>query len=151
MSKKKLSAREHKALLTALGTEKATLTQLDVLISKGYVPARLKWQPDLCIIRGKDRILVHILVSSEFPAYLETAILQLGKPRFKRTYVLLLGQDIVTEAEEGMPPPKILAPIIAANVAEKALELGCALAFESEQMYLPPGLRQTVKTQLAVR
>ena len=62
----------------------ATSTNLDRLIRQGKVPKNLKWQPSLCIERGKETILVHILVSQDFPAYLESAIEGLRKGGFER-------------------------------------------------------------------
>jgi hypothetical protein len=120
-------------LVTALsGNARASITSLKSLIKNGKAPAGLRWQPDLCIRRGKTYILVHPLVAPEFPSYLEAALKQLGRARFKNTYVLLLARDIVTEAGDESPPARIAAPIVALNLAEKALSLGCALAFESE-------------------
>ena len=114
-----LSAKQRKALLTALSiSEKASNVPLETLIAKKQVPSLLKWAPDTCISRGKDNLLVHVLVSGEFPVYLEGAIAQLRHQRFKRTHVLLLARDVVAEAGDDSQRARIPAPIVALKVAE---------------------------------
>jgi hypothetical protein len=138
LKSKTLSLEQRKALLRALSrTAKASITSLQALISKRRIPARLSWRPDICIRLANTSVLVHLLVSSEFPSYLETALAQLKNSRFKNTYVLLLARDIATEGGDETPSGRIAAPLVALNVAEKAMSLGCALAFESEgRVYL---------------
>jgi hypothetical protein len=126
----------------------ARVKSLESLIRGGKVPRGLSWRPELCMARGKTAILVHPLVAQEFPSYLETALAQLRKARFKNTHVLLLARDITTEAGDENPPERIPAHIVALRVADRALTLGCALAFESEGRvftvfshgYKPPAL-----------
>lgn len=93
----------------------------------------MRWAPDVCIRRGKDNLLVHVLVSGEFPAYLEGAIAQLRKQRFKRTHVLILARDVVAETSDGSERAGLPAPSVAYKVADRALALGCALALESDE------------------
>ncbi len=134
MSKAIFSAEQRDALLAALSTsEKASIVSLKTLIAKRRVPSLLRWAPEICIRRGKDNLLVHVLVSGEFPTYLEGAIAQLKKQRFKRTHVLLLARNVIAEASEGGGQAGISAPIVALRVADRALALGCALAVESDQ------------------
>src|SRR5258707_1272909 len=132
LSRNALSPKQRFAVVAALsGPARASVTSLKSLIRKRKVPAGLSWQPDLCVRRGRNFILVHPLVAPEFPSYLEAALKQLRTARFKNTFVLLLARDIATEAGDESPPAKIAGPIVALNVAEKALSSGCALAFES--------------------
>jgi hypothetical protein len=138
LSKATLSAKQRKALLTALSlSENASSIPLETLIAEKQVPSLLKWAPDTCIRRGKDNLLVHVLASDEFPVYLEGAIAQLKHQRFKRTHVLLLARDIVAEAGDDSERARIPAPIVAVKVADRALDLGCALAVESEEKVYP--------------
>jgi hypothetical protein len=138
LNKETLSAKQRKALLTALSISvKASNVPLETLIAKKQVPSLLKWAPDTCISRGKDNLLVHVLVSGEFPVYLEGAIAQLRRQRFKRTHVLLLARDVVAEAGDDSQRARIPAPIVALKVADRALALGCALAVESDEKVYP--------------
>jgi len=132
----------------------ATSTNLDRLIRQGKVPKKLQWQPSLCIERGEETILVHILVSQDFPAYLESAIEGLRKGGFENVCVLILARDVMLEATEDAPQTPLPAPYAASEVAEKAMSLGCALAFEADRSvhlvfdgkYTPPrGCRQSGK------
>lgn len=138
MNKAALSAKQRKALLTALSiSEEASIVPLETLIRKKQAPSLLKWAPDACIKRGRDNLLVHVLVSDEFPLYLEGAIAQLNQQRFKRTHVLLLARDVVTETGDDSQRARIAAPIVALRVADRALALGCALAVESDEKVYP--------------
>jgi hypothetical protein len=138
LNKETLSAKQQKALLTALSiSAKASNVPLETLIAKKQVPSLLKWAPDTCIRRGKDNLLVHVLVSGEFPVYLEGPIAQLRRQRFKRTHVLLLARDVVAEAGDDSQRAPIPAPIVALKVADRALALGCALAVESDEKVYP--------------
>jgi hypothetical protein len=133
LKKKALSLAQRHALVTAIsGGSRPSVTSLRSLIKKKTVPARLKWQPDLCLRRGKENLLIHVLVAPEFPSYIEAVLRQLKNGRYKNTYVLLLARDIATEAGDDSPPVRMAAPVVALKVAEKALCSGCALAFESE-------------------
>jgi hypothetical protein len=138
LSKAIFSARQRDALLAALSSsEKASIVPLETLIAERRVPSRLRWAPAICIRRGKDTLLVHLLVSDEFPAYLGDAIAQLRQPRFKKTHVLLLARDVVAEGSDSNYHARIPAPIVALKAADRALALGCALAVESdEKVYL---------------
>ncbi|MGB7718346.1 MAG: hypothetical protein WBL65_00515 [Bryobacteraceae bacterium] len=138
MSKAILPAKQRNALLAALSSsENASIVPLKTLIAEGRVPSRLRWAPEVCIKRGRDVLLVHVLVSCEFPAYLEAPITQLKRQRFKRTHVLLLARDAATEAGDGNQQARVPAPIVALKVADRALGLGCAVAVESdENVYL---------------
>lgn len=134
MSKAILSAKQRNALLATLSSsEKASIVPLKTLIAERRVPSRLRWAPEICIRRGRDVLLVHVLVSGEFPVYLETPIAQLRQRRFKRTHVLLLARDAAAEAGDGSQQARVPAPIVALKVADRALALGCALAVESDE------------------
>jgi hypothetical protein len=109
------------------------LTSVEVLISDGRIPKDLKWQPSFCVTRDTDIILVHILASPDFPTYLERVIGDLKKHGPSRVYVLILARDLILEATEELPPTHLPAQYAAAAIAEKALSLGCALAFEAER------------------
>ena len=52
---------------------------------------------------------------------------------YPKVRVLIFARDLGLEATEEVPPTNFPAPYAAAAVAEKALSLGCALAFESER------------------
>jgi hypothetical protein len=138
LKKRVLSPQESLALVSAFsGRPRASVTSLRSLIKKRKVPTGLKWQPDLCLRRGKKHILVHVLAAPEFPSYIETVLKQLKSGRYKNTYVLLLARDIAAEAGSDSPPAKVAAPIVALKVTEKALSSGCALALEFEDKVFP--------------
>lgn len=138
MKKAALSAEQRKALLTALSiSRKASIVRLKTLIQKKRAPSLLKWAPDVCVRRGRDYLLVHVLVSDEIPVYLAGAITQLNQQRFKRTHVLLLARDVVTETGDDSQRARIPASIVALRVADRALALGCALAVESDEKVYP--------------
>jgi len=106
---------------------------LERLIGEKKLPEDLRWEPSLCIARGDETILVHILASRDFPAYLESAIEKLRKGGFNDVCVLILARDVMLEATEDAPRIPLPAPYAASAVAEKAMSLGCALAFEAEK------------------
>ena len=87
----------------------------------------------MCIARGDETILVHILASPDFPPYLERVIKKLREHGFPKVHVLIFARDLILEATEDQPPAQFPAPYAASAVAEKALALGCALAFEAER------------------
>jgi hypothetical protein len=84
-------------------------------------------------MRGDETILVHDLASPDFPAYLERLIKDLQNRGFSKVRVLILARDLVLEATDDLPPQLLPGPYAAAAVAEKALSLGCGLAFEAER------------------
>lgn len=134
MSMRQLSSKSKSQVLRRLSHSGPTSpTSLDLLISGGRLPRDLKWQPSLCIMRGEETILVHILASPDFPPYLERVIENLRAGGFLRVSVLILARDLILEATEESPPAHLPAPYAASAVAEKALSLGCALAFEAER------------------
>lgn len=136
MTTRKLTAQLKSQVLRRLSHSTPTsLTDLATLISGGKLPEDLKWQPSICMIRGNQTILVHILASPDFPAYLEKAINELKK--FPGVYVLILARDLMLEPTEESPPSYLAAPHAAAAVAEKVLSMGCGLAFEvNRSVYL---------------
>ncbi len=118
-----------RALLVSIGAD-CTEGSLDSFIRERNVPKTLDWEPSFCIVHGKQRLLIHVLASPEFPIYIEKA---LGKlKRYPRTKVLLVARDLTTERHEGAAPVRIFASKVARSVAEKALALGCGLMVESE-------------------
>jgi hypothetical protein len=132
MSVRQLSSRSKSQVLRRLSHKgQASPTTLDTLIGDGKLPKDFKWQPSLCIARGDETILVHILASPDFPPYLERAIKKLRDDGFQNVYVLVLARDLMLEATEEVPPTRCPAPYAASAVAEKAMSLGCALAFEA--------------------
>jgi hypothetical protein len=134
MSLGKLSSKSKSQLLRRLSYKgKASETTLEVLISAGKLPQDFGWQPSMCVTRGDETILVHILASSEIPPYLENAIKKLRKDNYENVYVLVVARDLTLEAPEDGPPTRLTAPYAASAVAEKAMGLGCALAFEAEK------------------
>src|SRR5260221_11518978 len=134
MSVRQLSSKSRSQMLRRLSHRGPTsLTSLDALIDVGKLPADLKWQPSLCIVRGEETILVHVLASPDFPTYLERVISDLKNGGFSKVYVLIFARDLMLEATEEIPPTYLPAPYAASAVAEKALNLGCGLAFEAER------------------
>ena len=134
MSVRQLSSKSKSQVLRRLSrTSQASPVSLDTLMSDGKLPMDLKWQPSWCIARGDETILVHILASPDLPPYLERAINKLREDGFHNTYVLIFARDLILEATEEEAPTRLLAPYAASAVAEKAMNLGCALAFEAEK------------------
>lgn len=107
------------------------LASFDTLISAGKVPTDLRWQPSLCLSRGEETILVHILAAPDLPAYLERAVHELSS--YPNISVLILARDLILEASGDSPPSRLQAAYAAAAVAERALALGCGLAFEAKR------------------
>lgn len=134
MSMRHLSSKSKSQMLRRLSHRGPTsLTSLEVLIGAGKLPPDLKWQPSLCVMRGEETILVHILAAPDFPTYLERAINDLREGGFSKVSVLIFARDLMLEATEELPPTYLAAPYAASAVAEKALNLGCGLAFEAER------------------
>lgn len=134
MSGQKLSSKLQTQVLKRLSSgSQASLASVDALIRRHRVPKNLGWQPSLCVTRGDETILVHTLVSPDFPAYLKRVIEKLRSGGFKKVHILILARDLMLEATEDSPPTPLPAPYAAAGVAEQALSLGCALAFEVER------------------
>jgi hypothetical protein len=134
MSGRKLSAKLQTQVLRKLSSgSQASLSTVDDLIRRRKVPKDLGWQPSLCITRGDETILVHTLLSPDFPAYLARVIEKLRTRGFVKVQILVLARDLILEATEDRPPTPLPAPYAAARVAEQALSLGCGLAFEAEQ------------------
>lgn len=134
MSVRQLSSKSKSQLLRKLSHSfPASPRSLDNLISAGKLPNDLKWQPSLCIARGDETILVHILASPDFPSYLERVIESLRQGGFSKVYLLIFARDLTLEATEDRPPTHLPAPYAASAVAEQARGLGCALAFEAER------------------
>jgi hypothetical protein len=131
MNIRQLSSKSKSQILRRLAhTSPTRETSLNTLISKGKVPAGLQWQPSLCLTRGKETILVHVLASPDFPTYLERVIKGMKDTGFGNVRVLVLARDLMLEATEELPPSQLPAPYAASAVADKALSLGCGLAFE---------------------
>ena len=134
MSARQLSLKFKSQVLRRLSHKgQASETSLDALISDGKVPQDLKWQPSWCIARGEETILVHVLASQDIPPYLERAIKKLREDGLQNVYVLILARDLILEGTEDAPPTSLPAPYAASAVAEKAMSLGCALAFEADK------------------
>jgi hypothetical protein len=104
------------------------------LIGEGKLPKDLRWEPSLCIARGEETVLVHILASPDFPSYLERVIRMLNERGFSKVHILILAPDLMLEATEESPPKRLPAPFAASAIAEEALRLGCALAFEDDRV-----------------
>jgi hypothetical protein len=155
MSARQLSSKSKSQVLRRLSHKgHASPASLDSLISDGKLPKDLRWLPSWCIARGDETILVHILASPDIPPYLESAINKLREDGIYNAYVLILARDLILESTEDEPPTRLLAPYAASAVAEKAMNLGCALAFEAEKSVhlvfdgsyaAPRGCRQTRK------
>lgn len=134
MSGQKLSSKLQTQVLRKLSSGiQASQSTVDALVRRHRVPKDLGWQPSLCITRGDETILVHTLVSPDFPAYLERVIEKLRGRGFTKVHILILARDLILEATEDLPPSPLPAPYAAAGVAEQALSLGCALAFEADR------------------
>ncbi len=109
--------------------EPATVITFESLINAKRLPKTLQWQPSLCFLRGHEIVLVHILSSPSIPPYLETAVVALKA--LPNVFVLILARDQLAEVGEHSVAPQMPAAYIAGDVAEKALKLGCGLAFET--------------------
>ncbi len=135
MSSQRLSSKAKSQLLRRLARNgPATATTLENLIRDRKVPKKFPWQPSWCISRGSEAILVHVLASGDIPPYLERAIEELRKGGYHNAYVLILARDLILETEEDFPPTRQPAAYAASDVAEKAMGLGCALAFEADKV-----------------
>src|SRR5258708_39894958 len=100
MSVRQLSSKSRSQMLRRLSHRGPTsLTSLDALIDVGKLPADLKWQPSLCIVRGEETILVHVLASPDFPTYLERVISDLKNGGFSKVYVLIFARDLMRSEE----------------------------------------------------
>ena len=134
MNIRQLSSISSQQILSRLAHSGSTSeTTIEELIADGSIPADFKWQPALCVRRGDETILVHVLVSPEFPVYLEKLIKEKLRPSgYSNVHILIFARDMILEAAEDRPPAFQPAPYSAAAVAESAITLGCALAFEAE-------------------
>jgi hypothetical protein len=134
MNVRELSSKSKSQILRRLSYKSAASeTSLKALMKGRKIPKDLQWEPSWCITRGDETILVYVLASQDIPPYLEAAIEKLREGGCQNAYVLILARDLMLEATEDTPPTPLPAPYAASAVAEKAMNLGCALAFEAEK------------------
>src|SRR5258708_25929413 len=126
MTASKLGASLRTRIGKALGD--ASVTDFASLIKARRVPAKLKWQPDLCLTKGSNSILLHVLAEPEsadysvIPSHVERAAVDL-KVKYPKTAVFVFARH----------SPEVWGARRASRVAQTCLDKGLGLLFEAPE------------------